>query len=325
LLTFFVELEGAALQQLFADPDIIDHLKALNARISLGIVDLSPQRADVVRRLNQAGIPVIAWQLLPQEQGYWYNMCNASQAVTRYQEFQQWSLSENLSWQGIGVDIEPDISELKYLFNHKFKFIRALFKRGCSKKRLLEAQKIYHSLVEQMQSDGNVVYSYEFPFMVDEKRAGSTLLRRIFGVTDIPSDKRVLMLYTSFFRPIGTSFLCCYSKEAHSVAIGITGGGVEIEGVTHPPSLNWEELSRDMRLAAKCCHDIHIFSLEGCIEQGFLERLHDFDWYQPTTAPHPMMTVLNMLRLCFMGMLWLTTRPTALVMLLFISVGLFVF
>ncbi len=325
VLTFFVELEGEALEQLFADPGVIEHLIMLKARISLGIVDFSSQRAAVVRQLNQAGVPVIAWQLLCREDGYWYNMCNAPHAIKRYQQFQQWSVSENLQWDGIGVDIEPDISELQYLFTHKFKYIQALFKRGCSKKRLLEAQKCYHDLVTKMQSDNHIVYSYEFPFMVDEKRAGSTLLRRLFGITDIPSDKRVLMLYTSFFRPVGTLFLCCYSTEADSVAIGITGGGVEMDGVTHPPSLDWDELSRDMSLAARCCSDIHIFSLEGCIEQGFLERLHNFDWNQPMMHSYSMTAALQILRFCFITLLRLTTRPTALILVLLVSVGLIVY
>jgi hypothetical protein len=54
------------MQSLFADPDVIAHLSKLHAEIAIAIVDFTPQRADVVRRLNQAGIPVIAWMLLPE-------------------------------------------------------------------------------------------------------------------------------------------------------------------------------------------------------------------------------------------------------------------
>ena len=77
-LTFFCELEADALETLFADSSVIDNLVTLEASVSLGILDLSPGRAAVVRRLNEAGIPVIAWQLLPKEQGYWFNLGNAS-------------------------------------------------------------------------------------------------------------------------------------------------------------------------------------------------------------------------------------------------------
>ncbi|MES9898617.1 MAG: hypothetical protein ABW148_06305 [Sedimenticola sp.] len=312
-LTFFVELEGAALEQLFSDPSVTDNLVALNARISLGVVDFTPERAEVVRRLNQAGVPVVAWQLLPREQGYWYNMCNAEHAMTRYKAFRDWSVQEKLQWSAVGIDIEPDIAELQQLFIHKSQLIRTMIKRGCGRKLLHDSEKTYQSLVTQMRSDGYHVHAYEFPFMVDEHHAGSSILRRLFGVSAAPSDQRVLMLYTSFFRPFGPAFLWSYAVDVDSVAVGITGGGVEIEGVHHPASLSWDELSRDLRLALRRCDDIHIFSLEGCIEQGYFERLHDFDWEQPVKVPHPGVEILYVARTALQTSLWLLSRPVALV------------
>ena len=76
----------------------------------------------------------------------------------------------------------------------------------------------------------------------------------------MPSDRRVLMLYSSFFRPYGTAILCSYACGADSVAVGITGGGVEFPGINSAP-LDWDEFSRDLRLARRFCDDIHVFSL----------------------------------------------------------------
>ena len=45
-------------------------LAAEGCAVSMGLLDLSPRRAAVVRRLNQSGIPLIAWQLLPRDEGY---------------------------------------------------------------------------------------------------------------------------------------------------------------------------------------------------------------------------------------------------------------
>ncbi len=59
----------------------------LKASVSLGIIDFSQERASVVSRLNQADIPVEAWLLLPKDQGYWFNLDNASQTITRYAGF----------------------------------------------------------------------------------------------------------------------------------------------------------------------------------------------------------------------------------------------
>jgi len=40
-----------------------------------------------VRRLNAAGVPVVAWLLLPKEQGYWFNAENSGYALDRYEHF----------------------------------------------------------------------------------------------------------------------------------------------------------------------------------------------------------------------------------------------
>ncbi len=321
-LTFFCELDGETLERLFSDPSVTDLLVQLGGRVSLGIVDFSARRAAVVRRLNRVGIPLIAWQLLPRGEGYWYNMCNAPQAAARYARFLEWTEREGLQWSAVGVDIEPDIGEFQQLLTRKGRLLRSLWSRGCGIRRFCDASAAYHSLVLRMQADGYPVHSYEFPFMVDEQRAGSTLLRRLLGVTDVPSDQRVLMLYTSFFRPFGPSFLWSYAKEVSAVGVGITGGGVELEGVRHPDPLSWEEFSRDLRLAACRCADIHVFSLEGCVQQGFLRPLLDFDWDLPVQPPRSRAALLNALRTVLQALLWLVSRPLLLVGILAVLLGL---
>jgi len=114
-LTFACELETDELQELFADAAVVDTLVELGAGVSLGLLDLSAERAALVRRLNDTGVPVTAWLLLPKEQGYWFNADNATQATARYVEFKAWTAKHGLRWAGIGVDIEPDFAEMQQL------------------------------------------------------------------------------------------------------------------------------------------------------------------------------------------------------------------
>jgi len=88
---FFCELDAPELTALLTDGTVIAQLAALGAQISLGLRDLSAARAAAVRRLSAAGIPVITWQLLPAEQGYWYNLSNSHHAAARYAAFQAWT------------------------------------------------------------------------------------------------------------------------------------------------------------------------------------------------------------------------------------------
>ena len=246
-LIFFCELDGPSLSELFSNPQIIATLSELDAGISLGIIDFLPERAEVVQRLNQAGIPVIAWQLLPQEQGYWYHMCNSQHAFARYEDFMRWSGENGLQWSGIGVDIEPDIREFRYLLQSKKRLLESIRQRGCGNKRLREAQSEYRRLACRMKEDGFTVDSYEFPFMIDEYWARSTILQRLTGIVEIPANRRVVMLYTSFFRPYGQAVLWNYARNADSVAIGVTGGGVTIEGVREQTPLDWAWARRTSR------------------------------------------------------------------------------
>ncbi len=306
-LTFFCELEAAELESLFADPSVITHLRALRARLALGILDFSEQRTRVIRRLNESGVPVVAWQLLPKDQGYWYNMCNAPLAVNRYGAFRAWTVEQGLEWAAIGVDIEPDIVEIHQLLTRKLRLARTLLKRGCSRKGLYDARTAYYALVARMQSDGYPVESYEFPFIVDELKVGSTLLRRMLGVTDVPANQSVLMLYTSFFRPYGAAVLANYARDADAVGVGITGGGVDLGDFSKQTPLSWNELSRDLALARRWTDKIHIFSLEGCVREGYIEKLEQFDWAQPP-AP-PWRRVVTLVRGLLQTGLWLSAHP----------------
>ena len=308
-LTFFCELDTLALETLFTNSTVIDDLVALQAALSLGIIDLSPQRAEIVRRLNQAGVPVIAWQLLPKEEGYWFNSGNAPQAKQRYANFKTWTAEQNLHWAGIGIDIEPDIRQAQKLIDHKWQFLTTLIKQQQDSQKLSQAQADYQALVAQMQADGYPVDSYLIPFIIDERQAGATLLQRLAGLVDVAVDREVLMLYSSYMRPHGPGILWNYAAEGQSAGLGNTGGGVDVGGLLDIPPLSWLELARDLRLARQWTDDIHIFCLEGCVAHGLLDQLKDFDWSETPAQPPHNAAQINLFRQIARALLWLSANP----------------
>lgn len=294
-LTFFCELEPSPLQTLFSQTEILRTLKALDAAVCLGILDLSPERAAVVRRLKQEDIPVTAWLLLSKDQGYWFNLDNADHAANRYVAFQEWSAEHGLHWRAVGLDIEPDINELQVLAASRLRGLRAFLRRA-SRQRLASGREAYRELVRRIRADGYFVESYHFPFIIDERRAGSRLVQRLTGVLDLPVDREVLMLYTSFTPSIGPGLLWSYGRHAGGIGLGSTGGGVTMEGLVDTRSLTWEQFERDLLLAAHLRPEVYIFSLEGCVSQGFLPRLLDFDWHSQVTVPHSKARMVNTVR-----------------------------
>lgn len=296
---------------------MIERLGALRARVGLGIVDLAPDRASVVQTLNEAGIPVVAWLLLPMEQGYWFNVNNALQATARYRAFKAWTEEYSLQWVGIGLDIEPDIREVESFVTDRPRLLFKLLYRSFNNERVRTAQAAYRALVSEMQLDGFQVDSYHIPLMIDERRTGSTLLQRVAGLVDVPSDREVLMPYTSFLGPHGPGILWSYASDAQSIGVGSTGGGVQVAGLGDVPPLRWEELTRDLRLARHWSDDIHIFSLEGCLQQDFLQRLINFDWDGPVKIPYESARMIDRLRKGLRVILWSSAHPVLIMMGLF--------
>ena len=306
-LIFFCELDTPALQALFADAAVLETLQALEAGVALGLRDLSQERAAVVRQLNAAGVPVTAWLLLPEAEGYWCNADNAPQAAARYADFRAWTEAEALSWAAVGLDIEPDIGLLRRLLAGDGRALGAWLRAAFAPGRLQRARVAYAALVAQMRADGFTVESYHFPFVVDERRADATLLQRLLGLVEVATDREVLMLYSSFLPEQGPGLLWSYAPDAEALAVGITGGGVDLPNALAP--LDWATFARDLRLAWMWQHTIYIFSLEGCVQQGFLSRLVDFDWAEVPPSPLKAGRRVDRVRALARALLWLSRYP----------------
>ena len=273
-LNFACQMETPALQALFADPQVIRDLRQLNAGVTLSLIDLSPGRAQVVRQLNSAGIPVTAWLALPGEQGYYLNASNAAQAEARFTEFQKWTADWGLRWAGVGLDIEPNLQEFTSIGRAGSGALKRLF----DPETVMRSQMAYTALIARIEGTGYRVETYQFPFIADERAVGSTILERLFGIVDVRGDSEVLMLYTSFNRSADSALIWQYGPSAQRIVVGITAGEPQ-PGARMGP-LTWEELSRDVIAASHFSPVVGIYNLEGCVRRGLLERLKTLDWNQ---------------------------------------------
>lgn len=306
-LTFFCELDAESISELFSNHEINQILKELKAGVSIGLLDLSAERVEVVREFNGHGIPVTAWLLLPKEQGYWPNAFNVDVLIEFYHSFVQWSRENELNFIGVGLDIEPDINDIRLIAERKIGSIFHFIKRLPNYNRIRRSEIKYQWLINQIHSDGFIVETYQIPIIVDEINARSTLIRRITGLVSLNSDCDVLMLYSSLTRPYGTGLIGSYAPEADAVGIGSSGGGVEI-GIDLGMPITWDELSRDLRLAWYWTDRIYIFSLEGCVRNNYLEKLLSFNWDQPYLLPVSNIAKINRVRSFLWSVLWLSSH-----------------
>jgi len=283
-LEFACELATVELQPLFSQPDVIDDLRRLNAAVSLSLMDLSPGRAGVVQRLNEAGIPVTAWIALPKEEGYYLNAANAGEAVARFAAFETWTGEYGLRWAGVGLDIEPNLQEFGAVRQgHWLRPAAAVVRRCFDTASVKRARSAYAAFIRRIQSDGYRVETYQFPFIADERKINSTMLERFLGIVDVRGDREVFMTYTSFNHAIDSALIWQYGPEAQMVAVGSTAGDPDPGGKFGP--LSWEEFTHDVVVASRFSPVVGVYSLEGCVRQGFLPRLKTMNWGQSFTIP----------------------------------------
>ena len=307
-LSFVCELDAARLTELFADGSVIDQLQALGARVMIMVSNFSVERAQVVRQLNQAGIPLVGIPLFPVEEGYYFTVDNAPRAAQRYRQWKQWTAEHGLVWEQVGLDLEPEAQFYLQLMANPWGLIPRLLQRLRDHERVGRARAAYAELVDQIHADGWPVENYQFPFIADERRAGSTLLQRLMGLVDVRTDREVWMQYTSFVGPLGPGILWSYGPESEAIAVGTTGGGPDIPSQPQFTPLRWEELTRDLRLARRWTDQLYIHSLEGCVWNGYLARLRSFDW-TPASTPPETAAVAGLLRVGLRGLLRTSVHP----------------
>jgi hypothetical protein len=183
----------------------------------------------------------------------------------------------------VGLDIEMPHDDSAALIFQGRRALGRLFRRRRSRAQRRRAAEQYAALLREIRADGFTVETYQFPLIVDERGAGSTLLQRVLGVVDMVPDREVLMLYRSLLPgPLGAAVVDAFGAEADGIAVGITGGGVAlIEEVFGPWLLDLDDLLEDLRRARRYTDQLYVFSLEGCVQRGYLEALCQADLEQP--------------------------------------------
>lgn len=304
-LTWFVELPAAELAALVLRPEVLDPLAEIGACVAMAMLDLDPVRADVARALTARGIGLTAWLILEPHHGYWLTADNAELAAQRYDEVRAWILTEKLTFACIGLDIEMPHDDSAGLVLAPLAALGRLVWNRRSREVLALAVARYTALVDRIRGDGLEVETYQFPFLHDERQAGSGLLQRALGVVDVQADREVWMLYRSVLPPPwGELLVDAYGQHADAIAVGITGGGVAVLAPAFANRLlDLDGLLVDLRRARRYTDRLYVFSLEGCVEQGILAQVCAADLTPAAPERHRLRHVPVLGRLLLRGLL----------------------
>lgn len=261
-------------QSILSNPADLADLKDLHAGLGVPITDFSPARAQIVRRLNDDGIPAVAGIVLPGDQGYYVNAGNAPQTAVRFDEFRDWTRANNLQWVAVGLDIEPANRDFEaWKQGHKLRFVSKLMWRYFGVAPFYRARAAYAALIAHIQSQGYPVQTYQMPFIIHGRREHTTLFERLFGVVDVRGNLEVIMIYTSFRPSLDSAMIWELGPDAQAIVVG-----------TVPP-LDWDAFSRDLIVASHFTRIVGVYDLEGVLQEGFLPRLVAMNWAQSIVIP----------------------------------------
>ncbi len=294
----------APMQALFADHDVVAELHDLHAQVAVAIADFSPERAQVVRFLNQQQIPVIAGVTLQTRDGPYFNADDVAEAPAQIASFEKWTRENGLHWDAVGLDIEPNFGELAALKNHRWRLLTTLLRNSLDGKRIgKRAQEQYSALIRQIQSQGYPVETYTLPYGPVERNLHTTLLDRLLGTVDVQSNENDLMIYTSYARPVGSAIILDLGPYTQGIVVGVTDGLTPAGSGIGP--LDWDEFSSDLMVASHFSHHIGIYNLEGCVRQGYLQRLKTMDWGGSVVIPADSISRAKRHVLAFSIVLWI--------------------
>jgi hypothetical protein len=238
----------APMQALFADHDVVATLHELHAQVGVAIADFSLECAQVVRFLNQQQIPVIAGVTLQTKDGPYFNAEDVAEAPAQIAAFEKWTRENGLRWDAVGLDIEPNFSELAALKNHRWRLFTTLLRNSLDGKRIERAQEAYSALIRQIQSQGYPVETYTLPYGPVERNLHTTLINRMLGTVDVRGNENDVMIYTSYARPAGSAIILDLGPYSQGIVVGITDG-LSPAGSGYGP-LDWDEFSSDLLVAS---------------------------------------------------------------------------
>ena len=259
------------------------HGLQLNLAISLAR-PFDAQLRQLLLAAEAEGVPVGAWLLLDDAQGYWPNASNAAvfcQAVAR---FVDWLHVEKLSLCEIIVDMETPLMMSRFLKTHLFKGLKWEYQRWLSVSNHLqfwEGVAHFKLLVRDLHQQGLRAQVVTYPMIVHDLVAGQTAFQEFLQVpvTPVEWDQISLMVYRSSFQDllpfaISADLVYRYFKLAKDVlpttplcaALGVIGSiGKVAEGGFQDP----QALRQDLAAArAAGITSAQFFSLDGMHQLG---------------------------------------------------------
>ena len=257
----------------------------------------SDELASLLRAAAAEGVPVIAWMLLPEEDGYWFNETNSDEARTVVLAFLDWIEEELIPLRWILFDMEMGLEQTAVMESGDLLgTVLPMLQENVDPEAYETATAAYSELVLEVKGRGYVVTAAAYPFIIDDLLDDDHDIQDAFNtpIVGVPFDEVYYMAYRTTFTKLtgmepGPHLIYQYAHEAYElfgeqavIGLGTIGdiGMVSDIGFNEP-----SELAEDVAAARAGGNErIFIFSLDGMLDVGPLE-----DWLDlaATNASEP--------------------------------------
>lgn len=240
--------------------------------------------ADLVRALDDAGVGVRAWLLLPEADGYWPNEHNLAAMRTATMAFADWRDAEALPLDWVVFDMEMSLARTRLVADTieadgPLEGLQVILDGededfGAHRDELA-------TLVGDLQARGLRVMCVTYPTVLDDLEDGDDQIqdRMDVPVIGVPWDEASFMVYQSLIYDLsgawhGPDVIASYAEtararfgDAASVALGIVGSaGVEPVEAPYPDA---PTLLADVGAARAAGIDrVSVYSLDGVLQQA---------------------------------------------------------
>ncbi len=279
---------GAGAEPAQYTPDVIDalvrhdNLELILAVRSDEVEGERPGLAEVVAKLNRAGVPVWAWLLLSGDEGgeeetgpYAYDV-NAERFYAFWQRFRAWALEEGLDFKGVGLDFElpTEIIEAILGIDDGTPDLDLLLSLN-RPLRHKTAGKVFWDLYQEARASGYSTYAVGYFSMLDDLLDGDDDLQMFLATPGLLPDtaSNLDIVSTMLYRPNaamlgldpGPYFIYAYGRTMHQ-AYG-PQGTIVLKAWPGEQDPDLGRLLKDLHLAKNLGFDrIEIYSLEILLE-----------------------------------------------------------
>lgn len=259
-------------------PLLRKHALALNLAIPSSQI-ASPELRALLLQAALLEVPVRAWLLLPDAQGYWPHAGNAEIFAQTAHRLMDWIDAEKLPLPVLIADLEPSLADSLHLrqllLQRHLPALWAHLRQSQRALKLAAAREVFNRLIHELHQRGTQAWAVTYPLVVEDAQAGNTCFQELLQlpVTGVNWDALSLMTYRSSFRDLlgfslSPHFVKGYFEDARKcfqqplqAALGVVGTvGKLSESGYHDPA----ELAADCEAARQAgVSEIQIFSLDG--------------------------------------------------------------